>query len=201
MNVHERAVKIAMALADRPDSRQIRDATMYRDQIWENAGIHTSRSMDLYSTTPETAKSCVGSIHKVMKDMGKEPTSYQYVEPSAGTGPFLEWLPDDTIAMDILPRHPKVVAGEFLTWTPPESNRPYVVVGAPPLGHYSDTTVAFINHALSFADMVGMIIRHHVGNRQIDGMIRATIPLKKDAIRDLTGSRIPYTMEWRVWSA
>ena len=201
MNIHDRAVKIALALTDRPDSRQIMDATTYRNQAWEKAGIQVSKSMDLYTTTPEAAKSCVESLHKVMMDNGKDHALYQYVEPSAGTGPFLEWLPDDTISMDILPRHPSVVRGEFLTYEPPKSDRLYCVVGAPPLGHYSDASVAFVNHALSFADMVGMIIRHHVGNRQINGTMQATMPLGKDAVRDLAGGHTPYTMEWRVWQA
>ena len=177
MNACERAVKITVALADEPDSLQIRDATTYQDRIWETAGTQTSKSINLYTTTPETAIACVESLRKVMVDDGKDSDLYQYIELSTGTGPFLKWLPDDTIVMDILPHHPRVVRGEFLTYEPPKSDRPYCVVGALPLGHYSDATVAFVNPDLSFADMVGMIIRHHVDNRKIKGMRQTAMPL------------------------
>lgn len=199
-HAHKRAVKIAMALTDRPDSREVREATKYRDHAWERAGITLSKSMDLYATAPDAAKACVGTLHDIMREAGRDPESYQYVEPSAGTGPFLKWLPPDTIAMDILPRHPAVQQGEFLTWEPPHSDRPYAVVGAPPLGHYSDVTVAFINRALSFADMAGMVVRHHVGNRQVRGRHLHTTPLDSMSATDLTGGPTPYQMEWRVWA-
>ena len=42
-----------------------------------------------------------------------------------------------------------------------------MVVGAPPLGVYSDVSVAFVNHTLEFAQVVGMVVRHHIGERQI----------------------------------
>ena len=143
----------------------------------------------------------VDTLHGIMREAGRDPASYQYVEPSAGTGPFLEWLPHDTISMDILPRHSAVQRAEFLIWAPSHSSRPYAVVGAPPIGHYSDVSVAFVNRALSFADMVGMIIRHHVGNRQINGKHLHTTPLDGMSIKDLTWGPVPYAMEWRVWTS
>lgn len=197
---HMRAIKIAMALTGRPDPKEILEATKYRNESWERAGITLSKSMDLYATAPDAAKACVGTLHDIMREAGRDPESYRYVEPSAGTGPFLEWLPDDTMAMDILPRHPAVRRGEFLTWEPPHSDRSYAVVGAPPLGHYSDVTVAFINRALSFADMVGMVVRHHVGNRQVRGRHLHTTPLDDMSVKDLVGGHAPYRMEWRVWT-
>ena len=199
-HAHELATRIAIALTDRPDPLKILEAAKYRDKMWENAGITVSKSMDLYSTDPNTAKACVKTMRDIMRDTGGDPASYRYVEPSAGTGPFLEWLPANTIAMDILPRHPKVVRGEFLTWEPPRIDMPYVVAGAPPLGNYSDAAVAFVNKALSFSDMVGMIVRHHVGNRQIRGRHHTTTPLDGGAIKDLAGGNTPYEMEWRVWT-
>lgn len=199
MSVHERAKLLASILTDRPDPSIGIEAAKYRDGLWNKAGITLTKSMDLYSTTPDAAKTCVKSLHAVMTKMGKDLASYQYVEPSAGAGSFLKWLPDDTIAMDILPRHSDVMKCEFLTWEPPESDRPRVVVGAPPLGNYSDVSVAFVNHSLEFADVVGMVVRRHIGNRQIRGRHLYTMPLDRDAVRDLTGGPVPYLVEWRVW--
>lgn len=69
----------------------------------------------------------------------------------------------------------------------------------PAASHYSDVSVSFVNHALEFADYVGMIVRHHVGNRQVRGRHLYTMPLGRDAIRNLTDRSVPYAMEWRVW--
>lgn len=197
--MHEQSAKLAMALVDRPSTAAVLEATKYRDAIWDKAGIRLTKSVDAYHTTLDTAKACVDIMYGVIREWGNSPNSYQYVEPSAGSGPFLKHLPDDTISMDILPRHPAIQRGEFLTWEPPESDKPYAVVGAPPLGNYSDVSVAFINKSLSFADIVGMIVRRHIGERQVSGNLLHRSTLERGAVLDMTGCPIPYKMEWRVW--
>ena len=59
----------------------------------------------------------------------------------------MEFLPDDTIAMDVLPRHKNVKRGEFLTYEPPKGEQ-CCVVGAPPFGDNLWLTNTFITHAL-----------------------------------------------------
>lgn len=75
-HAHKRAIKIAMALTDRPDSREIREATKYRDYTWERAGITLSKSMDRYATAPGASKVCVGTLHGMMREAGQDPESY-----------------------------------------------------------------------------------------------------------------------------
>lgn len=199
-DVHERAANLAMALTSKPSSDAVWDAIKYLGDAWAKAGINLTKCVDAYNTTTDVAKTCVGIMHDIMREAGHSPESYQYVEPSAGSGPFLKWLPNDTIAMDILPRHTVIRRGEFLTWNPPHSDRPYAVVGAPPLGKYSDVSVAFINKALSFADMVGMVVQRRIKPSRISGRILHTLPLERGAVLDMTGRPIRYKMEWNVWS-
>ena len=103
---------------------------------------------------------CLAAMASGCSQRGHLPKSYQYVGgPYAGAGPFPGgWRPYDTISTDMLPRHRKVTAGEFLTWEPPESDRLYAAVGAPPLENYSDVSVAFVNHSLGFADVMDMVV-------------------------------------------
>ena len=194
---HKKAHTIVSEIANKPLPSDIIQAAKYRDQVWQKHNINLTKSMDLYSTTPDTAKMCTQTMLDVMYD---NPSEYKFVEPSAGTGVFLEFLPSNTIAFDILPQHLSVQRQEFLTWLPPLETEKYAVVGAPPLGVYSDVSVAFINHALQFAVVVGMIVRRHIGERQIQsGRKLGSVRLDKGAVTDMTGGSTKYEMEFRVW--
>ncbi len=195
---HKRARAMVREIANKPTSSEILHASEYRDESWERAGItNLTRSMDLYATTRDAARTCVKTFRDVVRERGHDECTY--VEPSAGTGVFLEFLPEDTIAMDILPRHTRVQRREFLTWTPTDKQRKYAVVGAPPLGVRSDVSVAFVNHALGFADVVGMVVRRHIGERQVPhGRLLRKEPLE-NAVTDMTSGFVRYDMEFRVW--
>ena len=148
--------------------------------------------LDLAYTTPEAAKSCVADLMRTI------PEGHTYVEPSAGTGAFMHTLPDTAIAMDVLPRHPAVIQGEFLTWEPP-GNGPYCVVGAPPFGERLWLTNAFTVHALDFAEWVGFITDAKAMREMPNGTLHHTMSLGSDAMRGLSGGRVRRTFEWRVW--
>lgn len=196
---HKRARMLVAEIANKPSVSDITQAAKYRDQVWQKHGISLTKSMDLYRTARDAAKTCAQSVFDVVGSAAE----YKFVEPSAGTGVFLEFLPaDNTIAFDILPQHPDVQRQEFLTWLPSSASKErHAVIGAPPLGLYSDVSVAFINHALRFADVVGMIVRRHIGERQIqNGRHVNTVSLDRGAVLDMTGSPIKYDMEFRVWA-
>ncbi len=191
-HMHHAARSLVHEMANGPSVKEIMDATRYRDKAWKSVDINLTKSMDLYTTTKEAAEKCVQVMQDAMRDVGLSPDAYMYVDPSAGRGSFLEVLPVDTVAMDILPQHPSVKRQEFLTWVPTDDKR-YAVVGAPPLGVYSDVSVAFVNHALEFAEIVGMIVRAHIGERQIaKGEKARVIRLDEGAIVDMTGGSVKY---------
>ncbi|MDE0091486.1 MAG: hypothetical protein OXP12_09120 [Thaumarchaeota archaeon] len=198
---HKRARAMVREISNKPTAREILRASEYRDESWKRAGITSlTRSMDLHTASRDAVRTCV----KIFRDVVRERVLDEctYVEPSAGTGAFLEFLPaEDTIAMDILPRHPRVQRSEFLTWMPSDKRQKYAVVGAPPLGVRSDVSVAFVNHALEFAGVVGMIVRRHIGERQVPhGRLLRREPLES-AVTDMTGGFVRYEMEFRVWGA
>jgi hypothetical protein len=81
------------------------------------------------------------------------------VEPSAGRGDFLEVFPKDkrTVALDIDPKHPDVIEGDFFAFTPEEEGK-IAVIGNPPFGKNAALAVSFFRHAASFADTIAFIL-------------------------------------------
>ena len=57
-----------------------------------------------------------------------------------------------------------------------------------------------MNHALEFVEVVGMIVRAHMGERQIQNGARTrVIKLDEGVIVDMTGGSVKYYWEFRVW--
>ena len=83
-----------------------------------------------------------------------------WLEPSAGTGAFLEALSNlsiqDVIAMDIEPHHPQVIQQDFLTWTTTQSN--LVSVGNPPFGRNNSLSIPFFNKCAEISSIIAFIV-------------------------------------------
>ena len=111
--------------------------------------------IDAYYTKPEKARECVEWLEERF-DLSK----YQVVEPSAGDGSFLPWLPDDTIALDLHPKAPGIIQADYLHWHPPISDRPYFVIGNPPYGRCGRLIRAFVEHSMTYAGYVAFLLPH-----------------------------------------
>lgn len=133
---------------------------------------------------------------------------YLFVEPSAGTGAFYDLLPPgQRFGIDLAPLHPEVDQADFLTWSPPASERPYAVVGNPPFGYRAWLALAFINRAARFANYVGLILpmafqsdgkgspKHRVrGLRLVHSE-----PLPVDSFVDANGRPKKINALWQIW--
>ena len=94
----------------------IHEAIRYRDEQWNTHGMALENAdLDLFTTDIRVAGQCCRNMFETMRTDGADPTQYRWIEPSAGKGPFLKRLAPDTIALDVLSRHPNVVRAEFLT--------------------------------------------------------------------------------------
>ena len=178
----------------------IHEAIRYRD---EQLGAHgmtlKNASLDLFTTDILVAGQCCRDMFETMRIDGADPTQYRWIEPSAGKGPFLKRLPPDTIALDVLPRHPNIVRAEFLTWRPPHRDR-YAIIGSPPFGIRARQSIPFLNHALEFADYVGMIVLRSMTKSKVNGRLIRFKGLDMGAMRGLSGNVLPLRLEWQVWS-
>lgn len=103
-----------------------------------------------------TPDSIVTHCWNRFQDLVKIPTRYTFIEPSAGTGSFLNVLPPGSLALDIEPRAPNILQQDYLTWTPPPGK--YIVFGNPPFGLRGQLALKFINHSYTFADYVCFIL-------------------------------------------
>ncbi|MGC5796974.1 DNA methyltransferase [Sphingomonas sp. NFX23] len=109
-------------------------------------------ALDQYYTKPELAKRCVEIVERECGLEGR-----QVVEPSAGTGSFLRFLPPDTIAVDLDPKAKGITKQEFLAFDV-ESERDIITIGNPPFGKNSLLAVAFFNHAAKMSKTVAFIV-------------------------------------------
>lgn len=122
-----------------------------------NYSKYSSKQKDQFFTPVETAKRCFEMFCKEIRRFGENETDFRYIEPSAGDGSFLKVLPQNTIAMDIEPKHPNILEQDFLDWKPAVNER-YVVFGNPPFGLRGHLALKFINHSSEFAEYVCFIL-------------------------------------------
>lgn len=116
------------------------------------------KDKDQFFTKPEIAQWCMDRFLSFLNEKQEDPDAYWFVEPSAGSGAFLGVLPQDrTVALDIEPRDERILAADFLKWTPPTDGK-WVVFGNPPFGLRGNLALRFINHASQFADFVCFIL-------------------------------------------
>jgi len=122
-----------------------------------NYSNYSTKEKDQFFTPYETAQHCFQIFIETINNYGEDYTNFKYIEPSAGDGSFLKVLPNDTISMDIEPRHPSVINYDYLDWKPSDNNK-YVVFGNPPFGLRGHMALKFINHSYKFADYVCFIL-------------------------------------------
>ena len=119
----------------------------------------SSKEKDQFFTPISTTKYCFQILLSVLRSYGDNEDNYTFIEPSAGSGNFLQNLPKDrTIALDIEPKGDGIENATFLHWSPPTNKPKYIVVGNPPFGLRGQLALQFINHASQFADYVCFIL-------------------------------------------
>lgn len=107
---------------------------------------------DKYYTDLELAKYCVNKTKEVI---GEENIT-EYIEPSAGAGAFLNYLPDNTIAYDIEPESNRIIKQDFLK-TGLDYKKGRCVVGNPPFGRCNTLSVQFFKYSIKIADYIAFI--------------------------------------------
>lgn len=117
-------------------------------------------NLDKFYTAPEIAKTFVDHINQLcpLKDFD------MVIEPSAGSGNFLKYLPSNTIALDIAPEGPNIVQQDFFDYLPSNDlitdDIKIAVVGNPPFGsgYMNPLAKGFFNHAATFAQTIAFIV-------------------------------------------
>ena len=108
--------------------------------------------LDKFYTQKDIAKECCDFLHSTLTINNNEVT---YLEPSAGNGAFLEYLPK-YIAIDIAPENENIIEQDFLTYGTEKDN--FITIGNPPFGKRSAMAISFFNKAALMSDVIAFIV-------------------------------------------
>lgn len=167
-----------------------------------------SVGLDQFFTRPDIAEQCYKSLREWMRQDGAGVENYKFIEPSAGMGAFYDLLPPDRrIGLDLIPFRSDYIQADFLSWTPPENGRRIAVVGNPPFGYRAWLALAFVNHAATFADYVGMILPMAFQSdgkgspkHRVEGLkLVHTENLPQGSFVDAGGKSVQINALWQVW--
>ena len=118
----------------------------------------TYKEKDQFFTPKNTAIYCYNKFIEIINKYGDNQNMYTYIEPSAGSGNFLNLLPkNNRIGLDIEPLSEEIIKQDFLEWFPDKSDK-FVTIGNPPFGLRGNLALRFINHASTFSDYVCFIL-------------------------------------------
>jgi hypothetical protein len=114
-----------------------------------------NKVFDQFYTKREVAEKCANALKQFVKL-----DDSVVIEPSAGNGAFLEYLPEHTISMDLDPKKPEIKQQDFFKYSNEASDKSVVVVGNPPFGICNILSLGFFNHAAKncHADFIAFII-------------------------------------------
>ena len=148
-------------------------------------------NLDQFYTKPEIAKRCCD-----LMDLNKYDT---ILEPSAGTGVFLDFLPPEkTKGIDIEPKREDIEQYDYFKYKGTES----LVIGNPPFGRVSSLAIKFFNHSATFTDTIAFIIPRTFRRVSIQNKLDLNFHLVED-LELPTGSFEPASMKakccFQVW--
>ena len=137
-----------------------------RNKLWKKADIPKwvdvdNVKLDQFFTNDDIAKYCYEEAIKYLEHEGVSVDDCYFVEPSAGDGAFLKFLPlGQRLGLDICPLDDEIMMADFLTWRPNlPKDKKIVYIGNPPFGYRGWLALKFVNQcAVNFADYVFFIL-------------------------------------------
>ena len=106
---------------------------------------------DKFYTKSSIAKQCYDFLCEKIPSVKEG----YFLEPSAGDGSFLEFLPRFD-AFDIRPEGENIKQADFLSLT--LDRRDYITIGNPPFGKRSKLAISFFNHAAKYSKIIAFIV-------------------------------------------
>ena len=115
------------------------------------------RHLDKYYTPSSVVKAVLKVVEKEIMPLEK---FSRIIEPSAGDGAFLKYLPKTAVGYDIAPEYDGIIQGDYL-----KQDIPYmkdsIVIGNPPFGDGHDFIYKkFIKKSLEHSDYVALSLIH-----------------------------------------
>ena len=108
---------------------------------------------DKYYTSRELAEYVVNKTKEVIG----ENNITEYLEPSAGSGIFLDFLDEPYLAYDLYPEDDRIVKQDYLTLDL-EYKKGRCIIGNPPYGTKNNLTIAFYKKSLVLGDYISFVL-------------------------------------------
>lgn len=108
---------------------------------------------DKYYTSPDLAKYCVEKTKEIIG----EDNITEYIEPSAGSGVFLDYFDKPYLAYDIEPEDERIVKADWLE-IDLDYKKGRCVIGNPPFGVKNNLSVAFYKKSIPICDYIAFIL-------------------------------------------
>lgn len=111
-----------------------------------------SKSLDQFYTKKEIAKKFVEDILSIIDYKEFD----NIIEPSAGSGRILDFMPNGSIGLDLDPKRDDIIKTDFFDYEFPKGKN--LVIGNPPFGRNSKLALKFFNKCAENADVIAFII-------------------------------------------
>ncbi|MCM1045256.1 MAG: hypothetical protein NC417_07075 [Candidatus Gastranaerophilales bacterium] len=110
---------------------------------------------DKYYTPPDLAKYCVDKTRQII---GADNIT-EYIEPSAGSGVFIDYLDKPYWAYDIVPEDNRIIEADWLGITL-DYKIGRCIIGNPPYGANNSLAIKFYKHAVPMCDYISFILSY-----------------------------------------
>ena len=163
----------ARVIEELPDDKlwvEIEQGGLSRREVWDKSmgykqvsksgkGSHGLKrnkkdELDRFYTNPDVAKKLTSKVFEIL-----DTSEYDiFLEPSAGGGSFLQWLPSEKrVGLDLSPANEEIIEQDFFQWKWDPAKK-YLVIGNPPFGRSCSLAYRFFNHAAEFANAIAFLI-------------------------------------------
>jgi hypothetical protein len=104
------------------------------------------------------------------------------IEPSAGNGSFIEFLPrDKTIAIDIAPEREDIIEIDYFNFNFIDNTKnPILCIGNPPFGKRANLAIDFFNHSAKYASTIAFIVPLQFRKWSVQSKLNANFFLQDD---------------------
>lgn len=123
--------------------------------------MKSAKELDKFYTNQDIAKKFV----EVIDNLSPLRNFQMVIEPSAGSGNILTYLPPGSIGLDLHPESDSIIEQDFFEYYPESyhpiySNIDIACVGNPPFGkgYMNPLAKAFFNHAATFSTLIAFIV-------------------------------------------
>lgn len=120
----------------------------------------TRKELDKFYTRPDIARMFVDRVSDLV-DLSEFDL---IIEPSAGSGNILRFLPEGTLGLDLEPEGEGILQQDFFEYVSPyhplTNNIKIATIGNPPFGtgYMNPLAKRFFNHAATFSDVIAFIV-------------------------------------------